>query len=89
MIARGEIAALHARLERVFGEAGDAEVARRIGHLSTTVRGWRLRKNCPRYDGLVSVIRAYGVSAQWLMTGEGTMRPIAICPVLENEGASA
>lgn len=61
---------LHARLERLVGGLSNAEVARRTGVHSESVRRYR-RGAEPSARFLAAVCEAFGVSGDWLLCGRG------------------
>ncbi|HEY2179657.1 MAG TPA: S24 family peptidase [Caulobacteraceae bacterium] len=62
------------RLRQAMGGRSAAEVARAVGLASTTMDGY-LKGAVPAADRAFAIARELGVSAEWLITGEGARRP--------------
>lgn len=65
---------LHERLKVAIGERSTRAVADEAGISEGTVRNL-LNGGIPKLDSLLRIADAAGVSASWLATGEGPMRP--------------
>lgn len=62
------------RLRHAFDGATNAEIARRIGALSGTVRPYLEGDRLPAPEILLKITLATGVNLHWLLTGEGSRR---------------
>lgn len=89
MTPRARIAALHDRLEQVFGDAPHSVVARRIGVCSTTVKDWRDRLRQPHVRCLILIADAYHVSLDWLVLGYADFGVVVHLPPTQIEKRSA
>lgn len=70
---------VEAVLERLAGAVGaetDSELARRMSVNRQTLSSWRQRKSVP-YANCIQVSEDWGLSLDWLLTGEGPVRRVA------------
>ncbi|MDG3444696.1 helix-turn-helix domain-containing protein [Nitrospirillum amazonense] len=65
------------RLIQARGEMSRIEVAQKLDVNIETLGGYERGKNAPPYSFLADIKALYGVSLDWLITGEGEMRPSA------------
>ena len=77
LIGHAERAAIARRLDQTFGAETDRAVARRLGCSNTNVSRWRRNQALIEAPSLLAVRREFGVSIDWLLTGEGVPFPVA------------
>ncbi len=56
-----------------FGDGKNTVFAAKIGDSEANIRNYRSGKTTPKYAVLVSIVKVFDVSAEWLLTGEGEM----------------
>ena len=70
---RKAIKAVLERLSVVLGAKTSQSLAEQLGVSPQTVSSWKGRESVP-YAQCVEIAERYGVSLDWLLTGEGPMR---------------
>ena len=68
------------RLQIVFGVGSDSQLCVSVGVPRATMGNWRSRDSVP-YELCVRVAEAEGLSLDWLLRGEGPMKPGEVAPV--------
>ncbi|WP_093380822.1 helix-turn-helix transcriptional regulator [Pseudomonas sp. UC 17F4] len=68
------------RLQIVFGVGSDSQLCVTVGVPRATMGNWRSRDSVP-YELCVRVAEAEGLSLDWLLRGEGPMKPGEVAPV--------
>lgn len=66
---------VHERIQRLLDEKNlkQADIVRATGKSSAAVAKWLSGQNVPKMDSLVKIARLFGVTPNWLATGQGEM----------------
>lgn len=72
---------IHERIQQKLDDKGlrQADIARATGKSTAAVAKWLSGQNVPKTDSLVKIAQLFGVTPNWLATGQGEM------PVRENQ----
>lgn len=74
MSEREDIEGIVRRLDFVFGDLTDQQVARQLGVSEGLPGRWRAGPHLPSALSLVRIIRAFGLRAEWLLLGHGPIQ---------------
>ena len=85
LVGQAERAAIARRIDEVLGEESSRSAARRIGCVNTNVSRWRRNVTMPDAPSLLAIHREFGVSIDWLLTGDGEAFPVAERTPTEDE----
>ena len=73
LTAKSSISERITALVNELSDGNNTEFGRRIGESEANVRNFRNGKTTPKFRTLSSIVVCYGISAEWLLTGEGEM----------------
>ena len=77
-VGHAERAAISMRLAEVLPkDESDRSVARRLGCANSNLTRWLMQKHMPDAASLLAIRREFGVSIDWLLTGEGKAFAVA------------